>query len=84
MTYHLPGIVCAVSFDAAAEEVRNKCLDFWKIAEGYHGHEAHLMPIPKEFADALRYANDNNFLDVSVRETRSFRFDTALDDEILT
>lgn len=61
---HIPALVPAVSAKAAADSARAQALNKWPISEGWHGHQAAIMPVPKAFYEAAVKAMQAGIVDV--------------------
>ena len=62
--YHLPAIVPAVSAKGAAEACRSVALERWPLDEGWHSHQAAVLPVTKAFYEAARVALFSGVIDM--------------------
>lgn len=71
----LPALIPADSMQEAFEQARVFALDKWKTDEGWHTHQANIMPVPEKIYDAIFAALDANTLEVGDDEPgQTFNF----------
>jgi hypothetical protein len=78
---HLPALQPAASIEQAADIAKNHALGRWKQSEGWYGHQAVIMPVPKSFYYATLDALKAGIVDESEDGEREqvFHFSENLD-----
>jgi len=73
---HIPALIPAESIQAAAEAAKKQALNRWKVEEGWHSHQAAIMPVTKDFYDAAFNAHRAGVVDVSdeIEQEQTFQF----------
>ena len=78
ITAALPGIVFAENIDEAAEQCRQQAFTAFKVAEGWSGHHADILPVTKEFFDqAFRMYPAMDLTPEGFEEGQSYSFDPS-------
>jgi hypothetical protein len=74
ITMSVPALIPAASIQAASEVARAHAFERWKPEEGWHSHQANIMPVTESFYDAFVKASQAGIIDMSDEEGKSFNF----------
>jgi hypothetical protein len=74
LTESIPAIIPADSIEQAGEQAHKYLIERWKPEEGWHKHQANIMPVSHAFYDEAFRAYDAGILDMSDEPGRTINF----------
>jgi hypothetical protein len=77
LTMHIPALVPARSMTEASERCREQALARWPVSEGWHGHQAAIIPVTPKFYKHAFDAHSAGVVDLSEDEQPGEVFDLS-------
>jgi hypothetical protein len=74
LTMSMPAMIPAESIEEAGELARQQMFERWKPDEGWHSHQANILPVSDEIYESIFELDDTDALDVDDSEGQTFNF----------